>query len=217
MLTDGNKTVGSAIFLHFNYEHFDKTGELIAWPSWQTLMTETALGKTAIHESIAQLEQFRLLEVERGRYDHTAQRRAGNIYHVPPRFAVTKLAPRFATKVRDQGSQCEQDSTNRLGESRLGERKKDIARKRKKVGLPRKEGQEEESKQEPREDLPSPSNSKSFEPVKTPYPPSSARPPSPRDREDRWADRWRREKAEAEATLEHYRTMALAAKNGGGP
>src|SRR5262249_8448985 len=95
MLTDGNKTVGSAIFLHFNYEHFDKTGELIAWPSWQTLMTETALGKTAIHESIAQLEQFRLLEVERGRYDHTAQRRAGNIYHVPPRFAVTKLAPRF--------------------------------------------------------------------------------------------------------------------------
>src|SRR5262249_36141065 len=147
MLTDANKTVGSAIFLHFNYDHFDKTGELIAWPSWQTLMAATALGKTAIYDAINQFERFRLLEVEHGRYDHDNQRRAGNVYHVPPRFAVTNLAPhqgsppRFATKVRHG----EQDSVNRLGDSDSVIKKGRI----KKVGNSRKEGKKKKEASKP--------------------------------------------------------------------
>ena len=214
MLTDANKTVGAALSLHFNSEHYDKTRELIAWPAWETLMAETALGKTAIYEGITQLEHVRLLDVERGRYDHTAQRRTGNIYHVPPRFAVANLAPqgsrpRFATKVR----RGEQDSLNRLSESDSLIKKKRV----KKAGPPKEEGMEskqgKQGKQGPEKDS-SPSKVPSSSPVRAPHPPSSARPPSPLV--DRWADRWRREKAEAEATLEHYRAKALAAQNGGG-
>jgi len=198
-LTPGEARLGAALFLHFNFEHYDNTSELIAWPAQETLMAETALGKTTVSKGINKLESRRLIEVERSRYDHATKKRAGNIYHVPPRYGRADLAhdhqgpgPRSETKVRPSG----RDSVSRLGESRLGEKKERI----KKIGNPRKQGQEKKEASEP-----SPSEAPSSDPVKTPYPPSSARPPSPLGREDRWADRWRREKAEAEATLEHYR------------
>ena len=187
-LTHANKILGAALYLHFNKTHFERTGELIAWPAWKTLMTETTLGKTAIYDGIKQFERFRLLEVEHGRYDRSTQRRAGNLYHVP-RFATTNLAPdqgsrpRFGSKVRHG----EQDSVSRLGESDSVRKKERI-----KVGNSRKEGKESKQASKPSENSP-PSNSKSSEPAMTPHPPSSARPPSPA-RGDRWGDSWRRER-----------------------
>src|SRR5262245_59435193 len=78
--TDANKTFCTALYLNFNFKHYDKTGELIAWPGWSRLTAEFGLSKETISESIGQVERFRLLKVERGRYDRATHRRAGNLY-----------------------------------------------------------------------------------------------------------------------------------------
>ena len=80
LLTDANKTFGTALYLKFNSKHFAKTGELKAWPGWDTLTAESGLSKTTINESVGRLEQFQLLDVLRGRYDRAAQKREGNEY-----------------------------------------------------------------------------------------------------------------------------------------
>jgi len=80
LLTDANKTFGTALYLKFNFKHYEKTGELKAWPGWDTLTTESGLSRTTINESAGRLEHFQLLDVKRGRYDRTAQRREGNEY-----------------------------------------------------------------------------------------------------------------------------------------
>lgn len=57
LLTDANKTFGTALYLYFNAKHYGKTGELKAWPSWDTLNTEFGLSRTIINESAERLER----------------------------------------------------------------------------------------------------------------------------------------------------------------
>jgi hypothetical protein len=99
-LTAGEARLCSALYQHFNFEHYEKTGELIAWPSWKTLMAWSALSKTTIFNAIVKLERLRLLEVEHGRFDGATRKRAGNVYHVPPRFGVVNPAPDQGSKPR---------------------------------------------------------------------------------------------------------------------
>src|SRR5262245_25396436 len=53
------RTFFTAIYLHFNYEHYKQSGgELIAWPSWETLMgkfglSEGGFGRASKRESAA--------------------------------------------------------------------------------------------------------------------------------------------------------------------
>jgi len=128
LLTDANKTFGTALYLYFNVKHFGKTGgELKAWPSWDTLTAEFGLSRTTINESAEQLERCQLLDIKRGRYNRTTQRRAGNEY-----YARLPSRPQGAEFVPCQGAEsvpnprCAvwtvlSDSPSPHGESRLGE------------------------------------------------------------------------------------------------
>src|SRR5262249_19763390 len=79
---------------YFNREHFEKTGQLIAWPMWTTLMARTGLCKKTIWNTIKKFERFGAVEVERHRYNHTTKRRAHNIYHVPAGYLAMSLRTR---------------------------------------------------------------------------------------------------------------------------
>src|SRR5262249_50232507 len=57
--------------------------ELIAYPTWGRLMREFGLSQTTIYESLAQLEQCGLIEIERGRYDRASGKKRRNLYRVP--------------------------------------------------------------------------------------------------------------------------------------
>jgi len=137
LLTDANKTFCTALYFYFNVKHYQKTGELIAWPAWDTLMTEFRLSKETINESIGQVERFQLLEVERSRYDRATHRRAGNLYRVPQGFQGQHFGPWQGQNSRpEQGQNSRQDSYE--SPSPLGESIDSV----KEEGLPR-EGKEE--------------------------------------------------------------------------
>src|SRR5262245_448549 len=73
------RTFCTALFLNFNFEHYQRTGgELIAWPSWGSLTAKFGLSEKSIREAIAWLEQNGLIRVQRGQRD--GQRRAVNKY-----------------------------------------------------------------------------------------------------------------------------------------
>jgi len=145
-LTAGEARLCAALYPHFNREHYEKTGELIAWPSWETLMARSTLSKSAVHRTIGKLERLRLLEVEHGRYDRATKRRAGNLYHVPPRYSVVDLASdqgpraRSTTKVHHGV----QDSLSRLSDDGLID---------KKGGLPTREKSRKHTEEELRASL----------------------------------------------------------------
>jgi len=103
LLTDANKTFCTALFLNFNYKHYNDTGELIAWPSWNKLTTEFGLSRETISESIGQVERFRLLEVEHGRYNRVTHRRAGNLYRVPSESWVQDFQGQNSRPCTEQG------------------------------------------------------------------------------------------------------------------
>ena len=85
--------------------------------------------KTTVKCAIEKFERLGLLDVEHGRYDHVAKRRAGNIYHVPPRAVQAALAPDQGPRprapyVHDQGPPTRPIiGDSRIGESRIGDRK----------------------------------------------------------------------------------------------
>lgn len=79
---------------YFNREYFEKTGQLIAWPMWTTLMAKTGLGKMTVHRTIKKFKRFGALEVERHRYNHMTKKRAHNIYQVPAGFLAMSLRKR---------------------------------------------------------------------------------------------------------------------------
>ena len=100
LLTDVSKTVAASLYLRFNFEHYERTGDLKAWPSWQTLAEDCALSRAAVAEGLGQLEHTRLLDADRGRYDRAAQRRAGNEYFA--RFPVQGPNPGPSPRSRIQ-------------------------------------------------------------------------------------------------------------------
>jgi hypothetical protein len=119
LLTDANKTFCTALYLNFNFKHYGETGELIAWPGWNRLIAEFGLSKETISESIRQVERFRLLEVDRGRYDRATHRRAGNLYRALPGpwvqdFQGQNFGPcqgeQSQNSSPDQGQKSRQDS-----------------------------------------------------------------------------------------------------------
>jgi hypothetical protein len=133
LLTDANKTFCTALYFYFNVKHYKKTGELIAWPAWDTVGAQFGLSKSTIYESIEQLERFRLLDVERGRYDRAAQKRTGNLYRVPARFGAASARDQGSYFEPNQGSNFEQDSYD--SPSPLGESLDSVRNS----GLPREE------------------------------------------------------------------------------
>jgi hypothetical protein len=212
-LTHSERVICSRMHQYFNREHFERTaGDLLAWPSWQTLMDETGLSKTSVYERVRNLERLRAFEVEHGRYDDKTKKRAGN------RYFVKKSKVHSAEPCRgDQGSPSRTNqgspSRTRLSESHSVNIKKEEDSK---IGLPRgpKAAPEKESKPsstdsplpslQPACDVPRPT---------TVLPPEIqkwlgglSRMPSPRHWDHRQKDT---------ATIERYRLAALSKANGG--
>jgi hypothetical protein len=79
-LTPAAKIVATALFLHFNEKHWRTTGEMIAWPSWETLIEETATSKRSIAYAIADLEANGVLDADHGRFDPKTGKRKHNVY-----------------------------------------------------------------------------------------------------------------------------------------
>src|SRR5262249_52457989 len=120
-LTFASKTFCTAVYLHFNVKIYQETGQLVAWPSWDTLSTKFGLSRETINESIKQVERAGYLDIQRGRHD--GHRRAGNRY-----FARTQgqnSGPWQGQNFRgEQGQKYRLDSviTESIGESIRGER-----------------------------------------------------------------------------------------------
>ena len=97
-LSQSEKTVCTQIYLHFNMIRFEKSGKLVAWPSWATLMARTGLGKTSVFRRLRNLERFGALQIEHGRYNQETKKRIGNLY----RARESKVASAQPSK-EDQG------------------------------------------------------------------------------------------------------------------
>src|SRR5262249_28397096 len=173
---------------------------------WETI-TQAGLSRASVFRGFRKLERLGALEILRGRDPKTG-------WKLPNKYLTTP-SPGFTMRP-GQVSQCDQARFH--GETRLldgtDSLNKNDSLKRKKVtkkeeahkifGNSRKEGQKKKQASKPSENLPS-SSEAPFS--KTPYPPSSARPPSPLGREDPWADRWRRPRPEPKPTPERCRTI----------
>ena len=93
-LTNAEFRFATEFCVYFSKQHFEVTGELIAWPSWTTLISKTGLGKMTVYRTIKKLERMGAIEVERHRYNHATKKRAHNIYHVPATFLTMSLRKR---------------------------------------------------------------------------------------------------------------------------
>jgi len=93
-LTNAEFRFATEFCTYFSKQHFEVTGELIAWPSWTTLMSKTGLCKMTVHSTIKKFERMGAIEVERHLYNHTRKKRAHNIYHVPATFLTLSLRKR---------------------------------------------------------------------------------------------------------------------------
>jgi hypothetical protein len=114
-LSHSDRTLCTQIYLHFNQTHFEKTGELLAWPGWTSLMAKTGLSKTSVFRRLRNLERLGAFGVEHGCYNHETKRRAGNRYHAkkPTKVALAQPWDQGCISVLDQG--C-------TGATRLGDR-----------------------------------------------------------------------------------------------
>jgi hypothetical protein len=129
-LNHSERTLCTLIFLHFNAQRFERTGELVAWPGWKTLMAGGRLSKASVYRGLKKLERLGALQIEHGRYNPQTKKRANNYYKA-----------RFHPET-DQGFRVKQDSViaemvNQqrkkekivLGSSKEAEERKSLARK----------------------------------------------------------------------------------------
>ena len=192
-LTHADRTVVTQMFRHFNRKHYERTYELQAFPKWETMGKAGHLSKATIFRALRKLERLGALEIEHGRYNHETKKRARNVYRV--------VRPRFQIET-DQGFRIKQyflDSDSLKEESAPPA----AARRPSKQKAKKKSASFEKASASAWKAASAPKGPPASAP-KGP-PPGSARPPSPK------LDRWRRERADDEATLERY-----AAAAGGG-
>lgn len=124
-LTAATKIVATALFLYFNQKHWGETGELLAWPSWETLIEETATSKRSIAYAIADLEANGALDADHGRFDPKTGKREHNVYkakmrrHQVQNLHVDQVQNLHVDQVQDQvqnlqkqGAKFAQDSSD---------------------------------------------------------------------------------------------------------
>ena len=79
-LSHSERTLCPLIYLYFNAQRFERTGELLAWPGWKTLMAEGRLSKASVYRGLKKLERLGALQIEHGRYNPQTKKRANNYY-----------------------------------------------------------------------------------------------------------------------------------------
>jgi len=78
-LTHADRTLVTQVYLNFNRDHYEKRGELIAWPSWETIAAKGRLSIPSIDRGFRILEHLGALEIVRRRDPKTGQNQ-GNTY-----------------------------------------------------------------------------------------------------------------------------------------
>ena len=79
-LTHADQALVTQIYAHFNWTHFEKTGELLAWPSWETIAAEARLSEPSIRRGFQKLERLRALTIIHGGRDPKTGWRLHNKY-----------------------------------------------------------------------------------------------------------------------------------------
>jgi hypothetical protein len=225
-LSDADRAFCTQLYLHFNRLHYEATGELMAWPSWETLRAKAGrLTKSAAFRRLRHLEQLGAVEIEHGRYDHKAKQRAGNRYRA--RGACQGCIAATLLRLFDQGCISDQskvaplthdsltrDSLNRDSLNLDSSKNDDSVFSSEGELLARPEGEFNKS--------PSPSNSftSTSPPSEEGVPRAAALGDVPRAAHRRWQTEREGDAATREsdvATLERYRRKALGEANGGTP
>jgi hypothetical protein len=68
-LTHAERTLITRIYIGFNHDHFETTGELIAWPGWETIEAEGRLSEASIDRGLKKLQRLGALEVLKRGYN----------------------------------------------------------------------------------------------------------------------------------------------------
>ena len=123
-LTYASKTFCAVISLYFNVRHYNETrGELLAWPSWDTLIADYGFTTATIQECTKQLERCGLLEVQRGRHD--GRRRAGNRYFARTPKGEQPLVSKGWEGGQPLVSEPSETRVDSMNQNPLGESKRD--------------------------------------------------------------------------------------------
>jgi|SRR5262249_16326597 len=78
-LTPVYRVLVSQVTFHFNRDHYEERGELIAWPSWETIAAKARLSIASIDRGFRILERLGALKTLRERDPKTGQNK-GNTY-----------------------------------------------------------------------------------------------------------------------------------------
>lgn len=85
------KALAWAMSLHFSNDQFDRTGELVAFPSWDTLASIMTCWKSDIGTALKRLEKGNFLKIERRGRSKTTGKMRHSIYRaVVPEVAVVE-------------------------------------------------------------------------------------------------------------------------------
>jgi hypothetical protein len=112
-LTHADRALVTQVYRHFNRVHFEKTGELLAWPAWKTIAARARLSKASVFRGFRKLERLGALEIKHGRYNHQTKRRAGNIYRAIDQGFIlrpTKVSNRDRPRFQDETRLVDSDS-----------------------------------------------------------------------------------------------------------
>ena len=193
-LTPAERNVVTSLATYFNVEQFKKWGELVAWPAWETLISEWSLSRTTIWRALQKLEHKGKLEVTHGAFNPSTGHKLGNKYRAfppPPGFSLkrgqvsnTRFQPE--TRLDDRGLDESRDSTTPVSKKEIraqveefddclprGPRGPEVSKQAKE-----KSGPSSLKTEESQQRSTAPSDSILAQPL-SPHPPSSARLLSP--------------------------------------
>ena len=92
-LTPAERNFVNALATYFNVSQYKKTDELVAWPAWETLISEWSLSKPTIWRAQRKLEQQGKLKVIHGGFNRSTGHKFGNKYRAvapPPGFRLKR-------------------------------------------------------------------------------------------------------------------------------
>jgi hypothetical protein len=118
-LSPAERNFVTSLAMYFNVSQYKETGELVAWPAWETLISKWSLSRTTIWRAQQKLEHQGKLKVTHGRFNPSTGHKLGNKYRAfppPPGFSLkrsqvsnTRFQPE--TRLDDRGLDESRDST----------------------------------------------------------------------------------------------------------
>lgn len=113
--TDGEIRVCVAIYLGFNSNHYQETGQLLSWPTWRALEDQTTKSEDTIWRTTKKLEQLGKLQPLRRGFDPKTGHRLPNKYLAP-----STPHPCGVATPQSHPAPEREDSMSRLDDSKRG-------------------------------------------------------------------------------------------------